>query len=177
MNISIADDLNISKGYIFQNPAGSILQEKTTFDDDIENLNDKLDELQEKLQNDGDLKEFVDSGFLPSVKTPGYRELSPDWYIFGGDALRGEIKHLQKFLELNVSKEVASIDAEISYLNSSVVSFDKDVNIVNYYRPGGFPNRAYPARTQIVLTVTLLAFFISIFLVHIKNLFTRNKQN
>jgi hypothetical protein len=175
MNISIADDLNIKKGYIFQNPAGSIMQEKTTFDDDIETLNVKIDELTEKLE-DKSTNAAAENGFLPSIKTPGYRELSPDWYIFGGDALRGEIIHLQKFQELNVSKEIAIIDAEISYLNSSVVSFDKDINIVNYYRPGGFPNRAYPARTQIVLTVTLLAFFISIFLVHIKNIFTRQKS-
>ena len=174
MNISIADDLNIKRGYIFQNPAGSIIQEKTTFDDDIETLNVKIDELTEKL-DDKSINVSEDNGFLPSIKTPGL-ELSPDWYIFGGDALRGEIIHLQKFQELNVSKEIAIIDAEISYLNSSVVSFDKDINIVNYYRPGGFPNRAYPARTQIVLTVTLLAFFISIFLVHIKNIFTRQKR-
>ncbi len=97
----------------------------------------------------------------------------PDWYVHGQDVLQKRLKFLTEFQENNSSEEVAIIDSNIELLKSFKVDFG-DAQLLSY-SPSTVPTGSiYPHKKQIVIIATIIAFFLSIFFVYIRKIFSKN---
>jgi len=97
----------------------------------------------------------------------------PGWYTLGQDALQKKLELLIK-LQKNISSEkLAIIDFNIAQLKSFKVDFG-DAQLISY-TPSTVPtDPIYPHKKKIVIVTIIIAFFLSIFFVYMRQVFSKN---